>query len=124
MTVVEELMNRDRIFCANSQTNKTAAWKDVMLPTTIMGTGGTHPYIVGWDAIAPGLEQMYQLDSLVFHWEPVHAFVSEDATLGVTTGTYVREFLQNKELNKRQGKYMTVWKKVDQTWYAVFDMGN
>ena len=120
----EQLMARDREFCALAQTKGERAWQTMMMKDVLMGTAGDHPYLEGWDAIGPGLQALYQLPSLRFGWEPKHAFVSHDATLGVTTGTYERTYLRDGIPVRQVGKYVTVWERRDSDWWVRFDMGN
>jgi hypothetical protein len=66
----------------------------------------------------------YQLENLQFTWKPIHGFISDDKTLGVTTGTYERTYMQNNKKVTKRGKYTTTWKKIDNEWKIVFDIGN
>lgn len=125
MTTTEmELLQLDRQFCTQSIHDKEFAWKAYFADDALMGTTGHQSYLSGWVNIEPGLHAVYQLEHLSFTWEPYYVFVSTDETLGVTTGMYTRTFLQAEKEVTQQGKYTTVWRKIDGEWRIVFDMGN
>lgn len=121
---LEMLLEVDRQFAAEAQTQKVEAWEKYVAQDAIMGTPGTEDYIIGYSAMEPALVSLYQLDNLTFTWTPQYAFVSHDKTLGVTTGYYQRTFLQDGHEVTQHGKYMNVWKPVNGMWKIVFDMGN
>ena len=121
---LEELMNVDRKFCEDSQTLKSEAWANNMADEVLIGSEQHLPYDFGKETVIPKFKQFYELEDLHFIWEPKHAFISDDNTLGVTTGIYTRTFIADGKEVKRIGKYMTTWKKINGEWKFVFDMGN
>lgn len=121
---LEELMNVDRQFCQDSQTLKSQAWDNNMAEDAMIGSELHQPYTYGKETIMPNLIRFFELEDLHFVWEPKHAFISDDQTLGVTTGIYTRTFTADGKEVKRIGKYMTTWKKINGEWKFVFDMGN
>lgn len=54
----------------------------------------------------------FNLPSLTCRWEPRFIDVSEDFSLGYTSGTYVREYKEDGILIIEKGKYTTIWKKL------------
>lgn len=121
---LKELFDIDLAFCMESQKNGVKAWVKYLSEDVVFGGDPKDPYIQGKQNIIPSMEQFYQLKDLHFTWEPKHAFISEDQTLGVTTGTYERVYSSNGEVIKRSGKYTTTWKKFNEEWKIVFDIGN
>lgn len=121
---VKELMDLDRKFCEDSQNFKEEGWRKYLSKKTLMGTPKHEPYLEKKEVIVNLLAMIYKLDSISFTWEPHHAFLSEDNTLGVTTGIYTRTYKIDEEALTETGKYTTVWKKQDKEWKIVFDMGN
>lgn len=124
MTTEEQLLEIDRQFAELAQTKGMFAWKQYCSDNLLMATSEHHPYIEGWSSVEPSLLALYRLDDIAFTWSPQHAFVSDDNSLGVTTGLYERTYRINGEAKKHQGKYVNVWKKIDNQWKIVLDMGN
>ncbi len=91
---------------------------------SLMGTINHLPYINDNSQIRESIKKVFELDHISFIWEPLHGFISDDETLGVTTGIYTRTFLQDGKQIIQKGKYMTTWKKIGTEWKIVFDMGN
>lgn len=120
----KQLFDIDLQFCKESQTQGSKAWDKYLSDNAIMGGGPHEPYQIGKEVFMPGLESFFDLEDLKFDWEPKHAFISDDETLGVTTGTYKRSFRQNSKVVNRDGKYTTTWKKFNDEWKIVLDIGN
>lgn len=120
----KELFDIDLQFCLESQTDGHKAWDKFLSDDVVFGGDAEDPYTQGKQQILPSMEKFYQLEDLDFTWEPKHAFISDDKTLGVTTGTYDRTFKQNGEIVNRKGKYTTTWKKMDGHWKIVLDIGS
>lgn len=121
---INELLNIDRKFCLESQKDKEKAWEKYFSDDIIFGGDQKHPYISDKHQILTSLKNLYQLKHLTFTWEPVHAFISDDQSLGVTTGTYYRSFEIDGKIQEKKGIYTTTWKKINATWKIIFDMGN
>jgi len=121
---LKELFTIDRAFCKESQEHGVKAWIYYLSEDVVFGGDLDNPYIQGKQNILSLMEQLYRLKDLHFTWEPRHAFISEDKTLGVTTGTYQRVYSLNGEVIKLSGKYTTTWKKFKGEWKIVFDIGN
>ena len=121
---VKALMDIDRKFCLDSQETGEEGWEKYLSKKAIMGTAKHEPYIEDRSKIVSLLGMIYRLENIDFSWEPLHGFVSKDATLGVTTGTYTRTYVIEEKEYKEIGKYVTTWQKIEGKWKIVFDMGN
>ncbi len=124
MDKLKQLFQIDIQFCKECQTQKEKAWMKYTAKQSIMGTSKHHPYITDRDEIEHGIEALFKLDNISFMWEPKYAFISDDETLGVTTGTYTRTYIHDEEEHIEIGKYITTWKKINDEWKIVFDIGN
>jgi len=120
----KSLLMRDREFCELTQKTGHNGWKSMMLDECVMGTKAHEPYIKGREKINKLMEFIYAMDQLSFTWEPELAFCSKDETLGVTTGTYTRTYHLEGVEYEEFGKYATTWKKHNNQWFVVFDIGN
>jgi hypothetical protein len=121
---IKELFDIDLQFCLESQKEGFKAWNKFLSEHIIFGGDPEDSYISGKKKIIESLEKFYQLKNLVFTWKPKHAFISDDRTLGVTTGFYERTYLSNGKIINRKGKYTTTWKRIDGAWKIIFDIGN
>ncbi|MCF7925387.1 MAG: nuclear transport factor 2 family protein [Candidatus Izimaplasma sp.] len=124
MTKEQELLNRDRLFSQTVMEKGVEAWALFCAREVIMGTPKHSPYLKEWNNIVPLMKDLYNRPGLSFSWEPSFVFVSEDESLGVTTGMYKRTFVENKKQVTVVGKYVSTWQKIDDEWKVIFDMGN
>lgn len=120
----KKLLELDQTFSSVSQTKKAEAWDRYLAEDAIMVTGGHNPYIIGKMNIITGIKKLYELPKLTFYWEPKIARISEDKTMGYTTGIYTRTYEINGKPIKEIGKYTTIWRKESGTWEIVLDIGN
>lgn len=121
---IEALIETDKRFCEACQIDKEKAWMRYMHPHTIMGTSKDNPFITDLVEIEGIMKSVFEMEGMHFRWKPIYAFISDDDTLGVTVGLYKRNYMKDGTEQEDKGKYMTVWKKVNGEWKAVFDMGN
>lgn len=119
-----QLFDVDNQFCLDSQTNKSQAWAHYFSDEVLMGSPKHHSYYAGKDLCTSLISKLYLLENLSFSWEPQFAFISDDETLGVTTGIYTRKYLVNHNEIVETGKYVTTWKKINNMWKIVLDLGN
>ncbi len=124
MTNTAALIKRDKQFCKDCQTDGAKAWMSYLSDDAIMGTSSNNPYIDDTSMIKQVMEDVFRLESISFVWEPRYAFISDDETLGVTTGYYERRYKNEGKEVVQKGKYVTTWKKITREWKVVFDMGN
>jgi hypothetical protein len=117
------LFDIDTQFCKESQTDKEKAWDKYMHEDCLLGNGPEDPF-TRKPEFMKSISPFYKLEDLFFVWEPKHAFISDDETLGITTGTYTRSFVVDGEVKEKKGKYTTTWKKVEGAWKMVYDVGN
>ena len=67
---------------------------------------------------------LFNLDSFELLWEPLNGDVSDDCSIGFTTGKYTMKYKKDGKLVSSIGKYTTIWKKQDGEWEITLDMGN
>lgn len=120
----KELFDIDKQFSNESQSDGYKSWDKFLSEDVVFGGDPLDPYTQGKKNIIKSLEEFYKLEDLDFSWEPKHAFISDDKTLGVTTGIYSRMFKQGYEIINRKGKYTTTWVKENGEWKIIFDIGN
>ena len=121
---LKKLMDTDIQFCEDCKSMKEKGWMKYLAPQSLMGTSSDNPYIDDNEEINLLMMKVFNLENIEFIWKPKYAFISDDNTLGVTTGIYNREYVNNKKVIMETGKYTTIWKKTDGLWKIVFDMGN
>ena len=78
------------------------------------------PAINGADAIKTTFSQMTAAPGFNLTWTATKATVSADGNWGYTAGTYTSSMGGTKE----QGKYVTIWKKVNGAWMVAEDIFN
>ncbi|GEM_PF-1348492 len=118
------VLDADRAFCKLAQQTDSAGWAAYLDKHALMGTRLHEPYVEGRDKIVTLMEYIYALPKLTFTWEPTRAFVSDDGTLAVTTGTYERQYELDGETHREIGKYVTTWRRNGDAWKIIFDFGN
>lgn len=124
MSDVKQLFDVDRQFCKECQVDKEKAWMKYTAKESIIGTPLHNPYIDDISEIEQGIASLFAMEGIHFVWEPKHGFISDDETLGVTTGIYTRSFIKDGKEETQIGKYCTTWKKQDGQWRIVLDIGN
>lgn len=119
--LLEEL---DINFCDDSQKNKAESWKHTFSKDGVVVTSKHLDDIIGSEDIYKALEKTYQDESLVFVWKPRFSDISDDLTLGFTSGIYTKTSIVNNEEIIVKGKHLTVWKKFVGGYQIIFDIGN
>lgn len=122
--LMKHLLRLDNNFCQESLKIGEKAWDNILSDEAVMVTGGHRDYITGRENIVKGMKNLYQLEDLYFVWEPRIADVSDDHTMGYTSGIYTRTYKYNGEKHKEIGKYTSIWKLIDGIWKIVLDVGN
>ena len=79
-----------------------------------------NPVVTGSDAIKAMYTQMAGAPGFSLSWTPIKAAVSGDGMWGYTSGTYAFAAAGTKE----DGKFVTIWKKVNNTWVVSDDIFN
>jgi ketosteroid isomerase-like protein len=76
---------------------------------------GKKDFLAGWN---------YSPEMSV-RWKPEFARISDDATMGFTTGSYKATLAENGAPKvAATGRYITIWaRQLDGSWKAVFDSG-
>lgn len=78
------------------------------------------PAVSGTEAIKATFTQFLAMPGFNLVWKVSKATVSTDGNLGYTVGTYTAMAAGTKE----EGKYVTVWKKVNGAWMVSDDIFN
>lgn len=76
-------------------------------------------------ALREHYSRMFAQKDFSIRWKPFHAESSKDGTLGYTLGTAVITWTDaNNQPVRRDGRYLTVWRKENGVWKVVTDQGN
>lgn len=124
MSNVNELYEIDRQFCTDCKTGKEVAWAGYFASDGVMVGTASSGNIVGPEAIENAMKPLFSRPDLIFTWDPEYAEISDDGTLGVTRGSSYLSYTDNGETKERHGRYTTIWRKQDDTWKIVWDIGN
>ncbi|PAT01966.1 hypothetical protein CI105_03665 [Candidatus Izimaplasma bacterium ZiA1] len=122
--VIRDLIETDKLFCEECKLDGAKAWAKYMTKESIMVSGTLGKDIIGEDSIYKVMVKVFDLKNISFKWFPVYADVSDDATLGFTSGTYNRTYFADGKKVLEEGKYISIWKKVNNSWKISLDMGN
>jgi len=83
------------------------------------------PMVSGKQEMRAAMAPLYELPDFSLAWSPVTADVGGGGDLGYTVGTYRMEYRDSEgALVGVDGKYLTIWKKVDGLWMVAADMFN
>ncbi|XMB86149.1 nuclear transport factor 2 family protein [Mycoplasmatota bacterium WC44] len=122
--VLEEIKNIDEQFCKECESNGVDGWVKYFANDGVMITDGDRENIIGKENIYEYMKGFFSTPSLKFQWEPRLIDVSDDLSLGYTSGVYVREYNKEGKSIIEKGKYTTIWKKIDNEWKIILDIGN
>lgn len=121
----QEIIDAEQAFNQASAISGAKGWASFFLDDGKMLTKGGIP-IVGQDAICQTMTPFFNLNKLVFTWEPTAVEVSDDGTLGCSYGQYYRTYEgpEGAEVEEK-GMYMSIWKPDDKgNWRVAADVGN
>lgn len=124
MSIRNEVMEVDRLFCKDCKVGKEKAWISYFLDDGVMVTQGTKENIQGLEAIEKAMAPIFALPDVVFNWEPEYCEVSGDGSLAVTRGTSKLSYTKDGETVTQYGNYTTVWRRRHGKWKISWDMGN
>ena len=124
MSIRNEVMEVDRLFCKDCKVGKEKAWASYFLDDGIMVTQGSKENIQGRKAIEEAMKPIFSLPNLSFDWEPEYCEFSDDGSLAVTRGKSKLSYTKNGETVTQYGNYTTVWKKRYGKWKISWDIGN
>jgi uncharacterized protein (TIGR02246 family) len=113
----------------NSQMLAAAAAKDAAALASFFATDGrvmmdNAPAAVGTAAVAEAWGGMLQLPGASLTWTPTLIRVANSGDLAYDVGTYTLSFDGPDGKVTDNGKYVTVWTKVDGQWKVAADIGN
>jgi len=121
---LESLFEVDKKFCVTCKEKGVEGWLMFMAKDAFIGSDLHNPYIEGLNEIRKIMTPLFDLQDLDWTWIPQRGFVSEDETLGVTTGISTRTFIKDGKQVIQKGQYTTVWIKEEGSWKVQYDMGN
>lgn len=122
--MIRDLLQTDKLFCEECKLDKDKAWIKYLSKDSIMISDKQKENIVGKENVSKVIKNIFSLKNISFIWKPDFADVSNDLSLGFTTGSYIKKYYQDKELIVQEGKYLTIWKKENGSWKIKVDMGN
>ena len=121
---IVNLRNLDLEFCNTCKKYGAEGWVKFFSDNGVMATSGGRDDIIGKTDIFKSINKIFTLDNVSFTWEPIYCDVSDDLTLGYTSGTSTLIFTKNDKKVIQKGKYSTIWKKIDDEWKIILDLGN
>ena len=124
LNAIAELKQRDIDFCNTCKKKGAEGWVMYFVDNGVMATSAGREDIIGKSDIYKSIDKIFKLDDVSFTWEPVYCDVSEDFTMGHTSGTSRLTYSNDGEKVTRNGKYSTIWKKVNGEWKIILDLGN
>jgi uncharacterized protein (TIGR02246 family) len=120
-----ELLAADRQFAAEvaaaSSDRRAAAWAGWFEQDGCQVIPGQ--VVKGAESIASLMGPAFTTPGYMLSWDPDLARSSVDGTLGMTSGRYTSTSLDDGKTVTRQGRYVSVWKKVDGRWLVTLDTG-
>lgn len=111
------LMQRDKDWSAT--TTNVDQWMTFVAPDATFYVPDM-PAMSGADTIKSTFVQMHSAPGFSLSWNATKATVSSDGNWGYTAGTYN----VNMGGTKEEGKYVTIWKKVNNAWMVTEDIFN
>ncbi len=120
----KELLDADRAFDSDTAARGLEGWMAWFAADALLNTPVGE--VSGKVAVRKYYAAMFSRREFSIRWQPFHADVSNDGTLGYTMGKAVISYRDDQDqVQKRDGRYLTVWKRqADGRWMAVTDMGN
>jgi ketosteroid isomerase-like protein len=101
---------------------KLDGWVEAFAPNGMMVQPGGP--VVGHEAIRLAMGGAFADSTFRLVWTPDLIGVSDDGTLGYTTGRYERRRVVDGEERTQRGSYFTVWRRQpDGGWLVEADMG-
>ncbi len=101
---------------------KLDGWVEAFAPNGMMVQPGGP--VVGHEAIRLVMRGAFADSTFRLAWTPDLIGVSDDGTLGYTTGRYERRRVVDGEERTQRGSYFTVWRRQpDGDWLVEADMG-
>jgi ketosteroid isomerase-like protein len=120
---VEEMLDTDSAFAAMAQSdNVPAAFAAYAAEDVHMYPDGSD-HFQGRDAMIESFADWP--DGATLEWTPVEGMAASSGDLGFTWGRYVLTLPgEDGENTVKHGKYVSVWRKGDDGWKFVVDIGN
>lgn len=122
--VIQELMELDRLYYEKLKKEGPSAWISPYAKDAIVVTENNGPNIIGIENIKKFADTYIVKDGYEVFFEALSADVSDDFTLGYTTGYFTMKNIVNGKPIDSMGKYLLVWKKYDGEWKASLIIDN
>ncbi len=119
----QSLMDADRAFDKATLERGLDGWMSFFADDARMNAPGGE--VKGKAALREVYAKMFARKEFSIRWQPLHAESSKDGTLGYTYGQAQTSFRNDAgEIQKRDGRYITVWRREAGGWKVVSDLGN
>jgi ketosteroid isomerase-like protein len=120
----DALLAADRAFDSTVAARRLEGWVEFFADSgrQIDGRGG---FVVGHEAIRAHMGRFFGDTTVQLRWQPDHARVSEDGTLGYTMGLgQISRRRGDSTVIVERSRYLTVWRRqVDGSWQVDADIG-
>lgn len=121
---VSTLMDLDSAFCEAVSRLGAEEWADHFSGDGIMLTKMGKNIVTSED-IYKAMNPFFAIEGNSLSWVPENGGISDDGTLGYTYGKYIRVLVDKSQEKVEEGRYMTIWRKVDDANYKIeVDIGN
>lgn len=105
----EVLFEREREFRDDVARRGLDAWVEPFGPDGKMVSAKA--VRAGPDQIRAGMAPTFALEGLAIDWKPDLGALSDDGTLGFTTGPSLFAWTENGQERRHEGRYLTVWRR-------------
>ena len=121
-SVQEQLMEVDRQFARDTAELGAEGWLKYVADGAVMLPGGG-AVIEGKPAIGESIGRLVDSGNRL-EWQPVAAEVAGSGDFGFTRGTYTLRSTDPENPVASSGFYVTVWRKTEDGWKFILDVGN
>jgi len=115
----EEIVEAEKQFMLDALKSGGKGWAKHFFEDGVMVSASKNPNIVGRGNIEETMTKAFDGD-FKLSWAPDLIEFSDDYSLCYSSGRYERSM--NGELS--YGKYLTIWKRIDEEWFVKLDIGN
>lgn len=120
----QELIDADRAFAKETSARGLDGWMSWFAENASLNTPKGH--LRGRIALSEYYKGMFARPGFSLKWEPFHAEISADGTLGYTLGTSVATARDSDgREQEHSGRYVTIWRRQrNGAWKVETDLGN
>lgn len=118
-----ELVEADRDFAKAVQRSGLGGWMAAFAPGgRMIGNGESY---IGLEAIRRLMLPVFADSTFSLTWDPIYAEVAASGDLGYTIGRYTTSSGSGESATRREGTYLTVWRRQPNgAWKVQADIGN